>query len=318
MNNGTILCIDDDRLVLVSLRDQLSGIVGPSCEIELAESGQEALEIIQDLRDEGRDLPLMICDQNLPDIQGSELLRQVYQSHPDTRTILLTGETNPEAIIQAINQANLYRYIAKPWDKTDLLLTDKEALRSYGQAQQLVMQNHQLRQINQQLQREIEDRELAQAQLLHDALHDGLTGLPNRTLLMERIHQALKRRRQTTELYIAVLFIDLDRFKNINDSLGHAVGDQLLIKITSVLEQCIRGGDTVARLGGDEFIILLDGLNSPQDAVMIAERVLSQLEAPFVLDQHTVFSGASIGITVTDNQNAEGSALLRDADIAMY
>ena len=318
MENGTILCIDDDRTVLVSLRDQLSEIIGPDLDIELAESGEEALEIIQELLEEENHIPLIICDQNLPDIQGSELLRQIHQTHPNTRKILLTGETNAETIIQAINLANLYRYIAKPWDKTDLALTVKEALRSYGQDQQLVEQNRKLRQINQQLQQEIEDRELAQAQLLHDALHDGLTGLPNRTLLMERINQALRRRRQPVESFIAVLFIDLDRFKSINDSLGHAVGDQLLIQITTLLQKCIRAGDTVARLGGDEFIILLDGIHAPQDAVTIAERILKMLSHPFSLEEHTVFSGASIGITVTDNQNSDGSALLRDADIAMY
>ncbi len=318
MENGTIICIDDDRLVLVSLRDQLTRVVDQEFEIELAESGEEALEMIEELLEDGNDIPLIICDQNLPDVQGTDLLKKIHQTHADTRKIRFTGETNPDAIIQAINQANLYRYIAKPWDNTDLTLTVKEALRSYVQDRQLIEQNRKLRQINQQLQQEIEERELAQAKLLHDALHDALTGLPNRTLLMERISQCLKRRRTPNESYIAILFIDLDRFKSINDSLGHAVGDQLLIQMTTLLQQSVRLGDTVARLGGDEFIILLDGLQVPEDAVTIAERILAQLSKPFTLKEHTVFSGASIGITVTDDQNADGSSLIRNADIAMY
>ena len=318
MSFGNIICIDDDRGILVSLRDQLTSVVGNEYQIELAESGEEALEMIEEFLEDSEEIPLVICDQNIPDIQGSELLKQIHQICPHTRKILLTGETNPDALIQAINLANLYRYIPKPWDKTDLSLTVKEALRSYRQDQQLVEQNRQLRLINQQLQQEIEERELAQSQLVHDALHDALTGLPNRTLLMERIHQALKRRRQESEAFIAILFIDLDRFKSINDSLGHAVGDQLLIQITERLQSCIREGDTVARLGGDEFIVLLDGLFCTQDAVVIAERILHKFEIAFHLETHTVFSGASIGIVATDNKQAEGSALIRDADIAMY
>ena len=318
VEQGTIICVDDDRLVLISLRDQLMRVVGDEFEVELAESGEDALDMLEEIQEEGDDIPLIICDQNLPDIQGSELLKKIHQTHPDTRKILLTGETNPDAILQAINQVNLYRYIAKPWDKTDLSLTVREALRSYLQDRQLIEQNRKLIQINQRLQKEIEERELAQAKLIHDALHDSLTGLPNRALLMERITQCLKRRRPSSEAYIAILFIDLDRFKSINDSLGHAVGDQLLIKITAVLKQAIRLGDTVARLGGDEFIILLDGLQSSQDAISIAERILEELSKPFCLKEHTVFSGASIGITVTDDQSTDGSLLIRNADIAMY
>ena len=318
MESGTIICIDDDRFVLISLRDQLTQVIEDELEIELAESGEEALEMIEELQEEGEDIPLIICDQNLPDIQGSELLKQIHATHPTTRKILLTGETNPESILQAISLVNLYRYIPKPWDKTDLSLTVREALRSYNQDRQLIEQNRKLMQINQRLQTEIEERESAQAQLIHDALHDGLTGLPNRTLLMERISQCLKRRRMPTEPLIAILFIDLDRFKSINDSLGHAVGDQLLIQITAALQQSIRNGDTVARLGGDEFIILLDGLQASQDAIMIAERILDKLSRPFCLDEHTVFSGASIGISLTDDRNADGSLLIRNADIAMY
>ena len=318
MSFGNIICIDDDRGILVSLRDQLTPVISHEYQIELAESGAEAIEMIEECLEDAEAVPLIICDQNLPDIQGSELLKNIHQILPNTRKILLTGETNPEALIKAINLANLYRYIPKPWDKTDLSLTVKEALRSYRQDEQLIEQNKQLRAINQQLQAEIEERELAQSQLVHDALHDSLTGLPNRTLLMERIHQALKRRRSDSEAFIAILFIDLDRFKSINDSLGHAVGDELLIQITHRLQSCVREGDTVSRLGGDEFIILLDGLCCTHDAVIIAERILEKFDLAFNLGAHTVFSGASIGIATTDNKHAEGSALIRDADIAMY
>ena len=318
MGKASIICVDDDRLVLVGLRDQLSQVIGYDYELELAETGEETLEIFEERLADGEQIPLIICDQNLPDILGSELLSKIHQVSPNTRKVLLTGGTQADAIIQAINSASLYRYIPKPWDAADLILTVKEALRSYSQDLQLIEQNRQLRRVNQLLQREIEERELAQARLLHDALHDALTGLPNRTLLMERINQALKRRRHERDQFLAVLFVDLDRFKSVNDSLGHPIGDQLLLQITHLLEQCVREGDTVARWGGDEFIILVDGICTTQAAVTVAERILDKLKAPIILGEHTVFSGASIGIAVTDGKTMDGGKLLRDADIAMY
>ncbi|HEY9824322.1 MAG TPA: EAL domain-containing protein [Stenomitos sp.] len=165
---------------------------------------------------------------------------------------------------------------------------------------------------------DITEQKRAQTQLMHDALHDALTGLPNRTLFMDRIEQALQRSKRHDSYVFAVLFIDLDRFKVVNDSLGHAIGDQLLIEIAQLLKGSVRKTDTVARLGGDEFTVLLDSLRDSSDAIMLAERLLEQLAEPLLLGGHTVFTGASIGIVLGTSHYCQGADLLRDADIAMY
>ncbi|MEG3881954.1 PAS domain S-box protein, partial [Microcoleus sp. herbarium7] len=139
-------------------------------------------------------------------------------------------------------------------------------------------------------------RKIAEEKLVHDALHDTLTGLPNRALFMDRLGHAIELSKRRPEVWFAVLFIDLDRFKVVNDSLGHLVGDRLLIAIAQRLEICLRAGDTVARLGGDEFAILLENIKNTEDAIHIAERVQAELAEPFYLNEYQVFTSASIGI----------------------
>jgi diguanylate cyclase (GGDEF)-like protein len=152
----------------------------------------------------------------------------------------------------------------------------------------------------------------------HAAFHDALTDLPNRALLTEHIKLAIERPRDRDELLFAVLFLDLDRFKNINDSLGHIAGDQLLIATARSLETCMRPMDTVARLGGDEFAILLDGLENQDHAIAVAGRIQQALTRPFNLIGHEVYITASIGITLSNGNYTDPENVLRDADTAMY
>lgn len=165
---------------------------------------------------------------------------------------------------------------------------------------------------------DIHDRKQTEDQLLHNALHDNLTNLPNRTLLMERLKLSLGRARRYDGFHFAVLFLDLDRFKLVNDSLGHGVGDRLLVAIATRLNQLIRPTDLLSRLGGDEFVILLDDIESAQEAVQVATRILESLQTPFVLEARDVFISASIGIVLSSPEYQDGAELLRDADIAMY
>lgn len=162
------------------------------------------------------------------------------------------------------------------------------------------------------------NKKKAQEQLIYNALHDSLTGLPNRTLLMEHLEKALKRSQRNQDYLFAVLYIDLDRFKIINDSLGHSVGDQLLIKVGHLLKECCRNVDTVARLGGDEFTILLDEIEDITDVKIVAERILKKLTLPINLGTHTAFTAASIGIVINSSHYQNGIELIRNADIAMY
>jgi diguanylate cyclase (GGDEF)-like protein len=172
-----------------------------------------------------------------------------------------------------------------------------------------------------------------QERLLHDAFHDSLTHLPNRALFMDRLQRAFTRRSRHPEYLFAILFIDLDRFKTVNDSIGHPAGDKLLLEISGRLTSALRGMDTIAmqrtgsmnevantlaRVGGDEFTILLEDLSDPNDAVRVAERIQQAIASPLFLGGQELFTTASIGITVVSPAHRSGDDLIRDADIAMY
>ncbi len=165
---------------------------------------------------------------------------------------------------------------------------------------------------------DITDRKRAEARLVHDAFHDGLTGLPNRALFIDHLRLAVARSMRQEYALFSVLFLDLDRFKVVNDSLGHLVGDQLLMAIASRLKSCLRPGDTIARLGGDEFTILLEDLKSNNEAIHVAERIQRDLAHPFELEGRLVFASASIGIAPSTIGYEQPEDILRDADTAMY
>lgn len=176
-----------------------------------------------------------------------------------------------------------------------------------------------LAEMNINLQEEVNQRRKIEAQLVHDTQHDNLTGLPNRNYLMERLSQALKHVRRHGLDQFALLFIDLDRFKVINDTFGHLEGDRFLIETAKRLKSCIRENDTLARIGGDEFVILLDTIHGTQDAVEVSERILHQISQPYLLANQDFVSGASIGIAFSNTNQLETSeSILRDADKAMY
>jgi len=161
-------------------------------------------------------------------------------------------------------------------------------------------------------------RQIRLFQQMHNALHDPLTGLPSRALFMNRLSYAVEYGLRHKNYLFAVLFLDLDRFKVVNDSLGHTIGDQLLSAVASRLRNCLRSTDTLARLGGDEFTILLEGLNDVSDVLRVAERLQAELRLPFTLGDVEVFTTASIGIALSATGCDRPGDLLRNADIAMY
>ncbi len=164
----------------------------------------------------------------------------------------------------------------------------------------------------------ISHRKHAEYRLMYDALHDGLTGLPNRSLFTDRLSQALRRHKRDDDLKFAALYFDLDRFKYINDSLGHSAGDELLVLISQRLGRFLRPGDTLARLGGDEFAILLNDIEDLADATMVADRIHELFKEEFVIQGHDVFTSASIGIAMASQSYNDPDEVLRDADLAMY
>jgi diguanylate cyclase (GGDEF)-like protein/PAS domain S-box-containing protein len=165
--------------------------------------------------------------------------------------------------------------------------------------------------------KDVTERKVLEEQLHHQAFHDPLSGLPNRALFMDRLEHALARANRRGGK-VALLFIDLDNFKVINDSLGHEVGDQLLVAAAKRLKACLRLGDSAARLGGDEFTVLVEEVDRVGDAVRVAERIAEILQPPFAINQHEVFSTSSIGIALSSPPHAQPADLLRHADLAMY
>ena len=151
----------------------------------------------------------------------------------------------------------------------------------------------------------------------HLAQHDTLTDLPNRILLQDRLHQAIALASRNSTL-VGVLFLDLDNFKEINDSLGHAFGDKVLQSVVNRLLTCVRASDTVSRLGGDEFVILLSEIKQPGDAGVKAGKILAAISAPFVIDSHKVHITASIGVATYPNDSKDPEDLIKKADKAMY
>jgi diguanylate cyclase (GGDEF)-like protein len=420
-----IVCVDDDGPLLRSLREQLLRGLGQDADIELASGGEEALQLLDELAAEGVPVPLIISDHIMPGLRGADLLAQVHQRHPAMLKVLLTGEADVDAVSRAVNDASLYRVLAKPWHEEDLILTVKEALRRAGQEQQLAQRSAELAgsnlrlaqslkllqatmdatrdgllvlggdglpmQVNRQFldlwsvpaaladgppgrallehlhaqlrepaslkldprdalaeaailmrndEREIEvsgrefrlqgvragmvycfrdvtERERGARLIRHQALHDGLSGLPNRSHFSAALDAAITDAR-ADERGVAVLFVDLDHFKRVNDTLGHDAGDALIKSVAVRLSHCLREDDLVARWGGDEFTILLRRMHSPAEATVLADRVLRALDEPFWLTGMSLQMSASVGVASFPSDGDDGAALLRRADLALY
>jgi diguanylate cyclase (GGDEF)-like protein/PAS domain S-box-containing protein len=221
--------------------------------------------------------------------QGQDFYRNLWKT-------ILAGDTFSEVFVNKKNDGTLYYE-----EKTITPLKDAR-----GQITHFVATG-----------RDISERMQSQERLQYMAHHDALTDLPNRTLFLDRLKQALARARWHKRT-AAVLFIDIDRFKNINDTLGHEVGDDLLQQLSRRLKHCLREGDTVARFGGDEFVVLLDDLAAASDARNLAGKILDQLRPPFEAGAATLHVTASIGISLFPTDGEESNSLLRNADTAMY
>ena len=196
---------------------------------------------------------------------------------------------------------------------------DETLRQAYAELEQRV--EHRTRELadtNRELRAQISVRESVEEKLKHEALHDALTGLPNRSQLLITLKRSLSRFRLDPTQAFAVLFLDLDRFKVVNDSVGHLVGDELLKEAAARIGECIRDPDIVARLGGDEFAIVLDHVHDPAEAVLVAERVISRLSESMRIAGKELYTSASIGIAFSHERYRNPEELLRDADVAMY
>jgi diguanylate cyclase (GGDEF)-like protein len=317
-----ILIVDDTpvNLLLLSKILQKSGYA-----VRQAHSGEAALEQVQDTVPD-----LILLDINMPGMDGYDVCRNL-KAVEATRTIPVIFIS---ALDEAVDKVMAFEvggsdYIGKPFQMREVLARVEYQLTLQAQQRQLQILNAELEErvqqrtaeleeANQTLQREMLQRHLAQERLLHALQHDRLTNLPNRALLMARLGQRLEQMQQHPHPPFALLLIDCDRFKVINDSLGHAVGDRLLLELTRRLQDFLPPTCFLARLGGDEFVILAEGMEGTEQVVHLAQQVQQQLVQLFPCESHEISVNACIGIVLGTADYTDPDHLLRDADTAMY
>ncbi|MBD6618358.1 EAL domain-containing protein [Komarekiella sp. 'clone 1'] len=317
-----ILIIDD---MAINLRVLSSILTKEGYNVRKALNWQMALTACQTV------LPdLILLDIMMPEVDGYEVCQRLKASEltADIPVIFISALDDVFDKIKAFRVGGV-DYISKPFEFEEVLVrvqnqlalrtAQLEILNLNTELEQRVKQRTwELEKALQILQEEISSRQELQNQLLDIALHDSLTGLPNRVFFIRRLEKALNRAQQKSNYHFAVLFLDCDRFKVINDSLGHLVGDELLIAIAHRLQACLMPVDTLARLGGDEFGILIENLTDISMAIQLAERILQQLALTFKLSRYEVFMNVSIGISWGNKDYERPEYLLRDADTAMY
>ena len=334
MNNILVVNnITDDLRVLSDILNQ------QGYKVRCAKDGATALTVAQKIIPD-----LILLNIKMPDMDGYTICQQLKANFA-TQNVPVIFITALDDIFDKVKafEVGAVDYITKPFQVKEVLTRAKNQINFQSAKVEISQLNQQLRQLNQQLEQKIADRttqleisnqqllvtnqelqrqiavrQKAEQQLIKDALHDNLTQLPNRNLLMDRIERSLEQTRRNPNYLFAVLFLDLDRFKNINDSQGHLAGDKLLVAVAKMLSQQLREVDTLARLGGDEFVILLDNIHHLTDAIEVSDRINRCLRLPFTLERQTVFISTSIGIVLSSTGYDNGSQILRDADIAMY
>jgi diguanylate cyclase (GGDEF)-like protein len=270
-----ILCVDDESFFLNALRTLLIESLEGNHVIEIAESGEEALEVCKEIVEDGRHLSLIISDFIMPGMNGDELLVRLHALSPNSIKVMLTGQSNVQGIKRAINEANLYRFLEKPFNSADMILTVKSALLAYQRDRELEIRNEELERINSHLEQLVKERtvELSEKnkELEKLSVTDRLTGLFNRLKLDQVLEDELQRSQYGTNAF-SVILLDIDKFKSVNDTYGHPVGDQVLVEVANLINICSREIDIKGRWGGEEFIIICRGTNF-EIAIALAERI---------------------------------------------
>ena len=425
MSRIAIVCVDDEENILNSLGEQLKRNISRNYNIELASSGEEALTLCAELTAEGIDIAVIISDRTMASMSGDELLIILHAYYPKALKILLTGQAEVVSVGNIVNADALYRYISKPWSETDLILTVKEALRRYGQEEQLVAQNNLLMQTNKKLSkslnlllavfetaddgilvldnrdeviiynqlftslwqidpafiegnsdrilglilrrlaepiacdlkdasrsnslkhyllklnngkilesyfqtqklngkvvgkvwgfRDVTEREQAKKTFEHKALHDTVTELPKQSILTYQLTEAIAKAKQNNS-FVAVMFVELDRFKIISNTLGHKIGDCLLQQVVQRLKYYIQQQDAIARWGRNEFTLLLPHVQDKSLVTAIAQRVSLALKTPFSINNKPIYVNSHIGIAVYPEHGTDAETILKNADAAL-
>jgi predicted signal transduction protein with EAL and GGDEF domain len=339
-----ILCPANSRRPAVSqlaaaLFDEAqSSVQKITFELDSAYQGQEGLAKVTKALAEDRPYAMAFVDVRMPPgWDGVETIERLWEVDPRLQIVVCTAYSDYswEQLLAKVGQPDNLVILKKPCDNVEvqqlaLALTRKWLLN--------VQADFKLADLEAQVALRTEELVEANKSLVHDAFHDSLTDLPNRALFLDRLERTVARAKRHKDYKFAVLFIDIDRFKIVNDSLGHHAGDQLIIQFSkrilnslrlddvisrptipdSLVNQCTTKDDTLARLGGDEFTVLLDDLRSPTDSIRVASRIQESFVEPFLIAGQEVFTTASIGIAASSQSYASAADVLRDADIAMY
>ena len=312
--------------------------IAPSTPLDVVCAGQgaEALALVKSAMEQGRPFSVAFIDMRMPPgWDGLETAERIREVDPDIQIVIATAYSDRtwDEVVATLGHIDSLLLLKKPFDPNEVAqmaaaLGEKWRLSRILQAEltESVRLSSELQSTCLDLEREAASRSDAERLLHHRAYYDSLTGLPNRLRLLDRLKSAVARRRREPDYAYAVLFFDLDRFKLVNDSLGHDLGDQVLIEVARRLKEGLRGADAVvragedgaARLGGDEFVVLLDGMQDASDAVAVAKRLLEQIAQPIDLMVQQVALAASVGITVAADHHRTAEDVLREADTAMY
>src|ERR1700682_3992835 len=326
--NPRLLIVDDisDNRTILTRRFERRGF-----EVVEADNGFTSIELIS-----RESFDLVLLDVMMPGIDGIETLKRIrsLQSAFALPVIMVTAKSESSNIVDAL-ELGANDYVTKPVDFAVALARVNTQISRKRAEQQVVVANEELRRANEDLERrvqertsrlvdanqrlkvEIAEREESQARSQYLAYHDSLTGLGNRLLFKEQLEEALKDEAITAHP-LAVLFLDLDGFKAVNDSLGHSIGDLLLKSVATKLRDTLPQTDRIARLGGDEFAILQISSAQPASSIALAERIIEIVSQPSNIDGHDVTVGASVGIAIAYPATINTETFLKSADLAMY
>ena len=310
MSNNAILCVDDEKVVLQALRSLLTNNLDNIQIVEVAQSAEEALDVLDDFEADETVLKAVIVDYVMPGMGGDDLLIEIHNRLPRVKNIMLTGQSNLRGIKRVINEANLYRFIEKPWVNQDILLTVSGAIEAYDNELELEQQYAKLVKWNEELESIVEER-TKELEIL--AVTDQLTRVGNRLMLDQEFEKECYRAKRYNTFF-SVILIDIDKFKTVNDEHGHQVGDKTLKEFANIIKNSCRKTDLIGRWGGEEFLILcphtgLDG------AVNLANNIKCKIENNNfeIVGKKT----ASFGVaTYTDGD--EVRTIMERADAALY
>lgn len=310
----TLLLVDDEEDIGAALTRLLRPY---GYKILRAKSGREGLALLAQ-----HEAGVVVSDQRMPAMTGVEFLTQVRELYPNTVRIVLSGYADLNSVTEAINRGAIYKFLTKPWDNETLCANIMEAFRHYEltlEKEQLLRDIQSANDLLAQVNLEWSDAVLQRDnQIKHISGHNPLTDLPNRRLFLERLDQELTHA-QRDDLLVAVMFINLNRFQQVNSSFGHATGDLLLKAVAGRLRKHARAGDTVAHLGGDEFGFILTEVKGAQDAAGAAQKLIDTFaREPVSVDGKEIFVTACIGIGLYPFDGIEVNTLMKNANVALH